>query len=119
MFGVPVVSNSCAFFTAHEAAGAVERPAFPAPSEFRGHDDWQSSGTSCRENVICRPGENQDPLPQGEVVARMSTACSSSRDSAVWVLAFARTTAESWALPLPRTSATHAAFETTRLRPSC
>ena len=32
--GSPVVTNSCAFLVAHEAAGAAKHPAFPAPSVF-------------------------------------------------------------------------------------
>jgi hypothetical protein len=33
--GVTVVTNACAFYTTHAAAGRTGRPAFPAPSVFR------------------------------------------------------------------------------------
>jgi hypothetical protein len=36
VFGLPVVTNSCAFYFAREAAGEPDHPAFPAPSHFRG-----------------------------------------------------------------------------------
>ena len=36
-FGVPVVTCLRAFLVARKAAGATDAPAFPAPSEFRGH----------------------------------------------------------------------------------
>src|SRR5258705_5626918 len=39
--GVTVVTNACAFYTTHAAAGRTGRPAFPAPSDFRG---WDVSG---------------------------------------------------------------------------
>jgi len=34
MFRRTCGDDSCAFYVAHEAAGAAERPAFPAPSRF-------------------------------------------------------------------------------------
>src|SRR3954470_3851349 len=49
-----------------------------------------------RPNYRCRPGESQDPLPQGDVGRRLVVwYCYRTRlmDLAVWVLAFARTTA--------------------------
>src|ERR1700753_32711 len=58
-FGVPVVTNSCVFHFTHEAAGATERLAFPAPSTCEGRaassSFSQNSGTSCRENANSHP----------------------------------------------------------------
>jgi len=35
-FGVPVVTNACAFYHCARGYGCIQRPAFPAPSDFRG-----------------------------------------------------------------------------------
>jgi hypothetical protein len=40
--GVTVVTNACAFYTPHAAAGASSAPAFPAPSDFQ----WAMSCTT-------------------------------------------------------------------------
>jgi hypothetical protein len=39
---VPVVTNSCAFFTCTRGCGCTSRPAFPAPSLLRGRD-WSNN----------------------------------------------------------------------------
>ncbi|MEA2795629.1 MAG: hypothetical protein QOI87_3009, partial [Bradyrhizobium sp.] len=42
--GVTVVTNACAFYTTHAAAGRTGRPAFPAPSVVRkAGRSWQTS----------------------------------------------------------------------------
>jgi hypothetical protein len=43
-FGEPVVTNSCAFYFAHEAAGEPDHPAFPAPSIWDGLGFVHGSG---------------------------------------------------------------------------
>jgi hypothetical protein len=45
--GVTVVTNACAFYTTHAAAGRIERPAFPAPSEFQGQDFHSKPRANC------------------------------------------------------------------------
>src|SRR5580704_4242544 len=37
--GVTVVTNACAFYHCTRGCGRIGRPAFPAPSEFRGRDE--------------------------------------------------------------------------------
>ncbi|MHC2409498.1 hypothetical protein ACVJGC_002089 [Bradyrhizobium diazoefficiens] len=44
----------------------------------------------------CRPGESQDPLPQGGVLRRVAATCACMIVRWLWVLAFARTTASLW-----------------------
>jgi hypothetical protein len=62
--GEPVVTNSCAFYFAHEAAGA-SAPGIPC-ALLEG-DIWQGSGSSCRENVVlCLEGN----LGKGGACAR-------------------------------------------------
>jgi hypothetical protein len=34
--GVTVVTNACAFYHTTRGCGRIERPAFPAPSDFEG-----------------------------------------------------------------------------------
>src|ERR1700754_1237850 len=70
-FGLPVVTNSCVFHFTHEAAGAAERPAFPAPSlEGRAAQKFmQNSGVTRRENAsVCPPSfrtaRSDDPEPR-------------------------------------------------------
>src|SRR5882757_9958310 len=46
--GVTVVTNARAFYTTR-AAGRIGRPAFPAPSDFRGERYMYNSGVSRRE----------------------------------------------------------------------
>ena len=48
-FGVSVVSNSCAFYFAHEAAGAQSIRHSLRPLDFEGR--CKSSGESCRGNA--------------------------------------------------------------------
>ena len=50
-----MVTNSCAFLLAREAAGALRHPAFPAPSFFRGTTSMHHSGTSCRGSADLCP----------------------------------------------------------------
>ena len=52
MSGVLVVTNACAFYTAHAAAGA-RHPAFPTPSVFLGERFFSDSGASRREARTC------------------------------------------------------------------
>jgi hypothetical protein len=55
MFGVPSVSNSCAFYTAHEAAGAVSIRHSLRPLDLRGHRLLHQSGIPCRGKARARP----------------------------------------------------------------
>src|SRR6202041_2983747 len=48
-FGVTVVTNLRVFYFYTQGCGRIERPAFPAPSVFRGTMCWQSSGELRRE----------------------------------------------------------------------
>jgi hypothetical protein len=48
-FGVPVVSNSCAFYTAHEAAGAHNARHSLRPRRFEGHVDAKLGQIVSRE----------------------------------------------------------------------
>jgi hypothetical protein len=51
--GVTVVSNSCAFYFCTRGCGRSGRPAFPAPSHFRGTMSVQNLGhILCRGNAI-------------------------------------------------------------------
>ncbi len=52
--GVPVVTNSCAFYLRTRGCGCGVHPAFPAPSFPRGTPMTQGSGISCRENADAR-----------------------------------------------------------------
>jgi hypothetical protein len=54
----PVVSNSCAFFTAHEAAGAASARSSLRPLLFEGHGSRKASDTSCRGNAELCPGSS-------------------------------------------------------------
>jgi hypothetical protein len=47
----PVVNNSCAFYTAHEAAGATSIRSSLRPCVFRGAMSMQNSGELRRENA--------------------------------------------------------------------
>jgi hypothetical protein len=50
--GVTVVTNACAFYTTHAAAGRIERPAFPAPSDLRGQDFPRQNSRELRGEIV-------------------------------------------------------------------
>ena len=71
----------CPCAPVHGIYGRSQRPAFPAPSTFRGTTRLQNSGKSCRENVFgCLqtesskfsvvPGASRDPYAAADVVQR-------------------------------------------------
>jgi hypothetical protein len=49
--GVTAVTNACAFYTTHAAAGRIERPAFPAPSDLRGQDFSRQNSREIRGEI--------------------------------------------------------------------
>jgi hypothetical protein len=51
-FGVPVVTNSYAFYPCIRGRGCAERPAFPVPSVFGGRMIEQNSGVRRREIAV-------------------------------------------------------------------
>ncbi len=61
--GVTVVTNACAFYQYTRGCGRIGRPAFPAPSVFRGQSFRQGSGKSRRENADLR----HDVIARSEV----------------------------------------------------
>src|SRR5262245_59482800 len=66
-FGEPVVTNSCAFYVAHEAAGASITRHSLRPLIIRGTTMVQNSGDACRENAeVCliKPGDDNAVLYQ-------------------------------------------------------
>jgi hypothetical protein len=52
--GVTVVTCSCAFLFCTRGYGRIQRPAFPAPSDFRWREiHWQNSGTRRENAKVC------------------------------------------------------------------
>ena len=69
MFGEPVVTNSCAFYIASEAAGALIHPAFPAPSV------WEAERFLKHSEAL--PRGNADTCSRLLVIASVSEAIQS------------------------------------------
>jgi hypothetical protein len=72
MFGVPVVTNSCAYLTAHEAAGAQSIRHSLRPLDFEGHELAKLGQIVPRE----RGAIFSSSCPR---LARASTSCLPSR----------------------------------------
>jgi hypothetical protein len=122
----PVVTNSCAFFTAHEAAGATSIRSSLRPLISEGRCRCRARANCAAGTRTCvlfpssRPSEQSErrsgTQPTGlRLLRRSSTMRASSRDSAVWVPAFAGTTPKSNRLARIRHRGGEAAVDRKRL----
>src|ERR1700761_2171200 len=78
-FGFPVVTTSCVFHFTHEAAGATERPAFPAPSTCEGR-----AASSLEDRLRPLPFEGLRP-ELGRIVPRERERVPSPLSPIRWV----------------------------------
>ena len=77
LLGVPVVTTLVCLFFYTRGCGRIERPAFPAPSEFRGREiDGKTSDASRRENAESCFGD------WGNVIARSDLSAVAQRAKA-------------------------------------
>jgi hypothetical protein len=78
--GVTVVTNACAFYHCARGCGRAERPAFPAPSDWRVRTSWQTSGAfsreiaeACLESVIAC--DKREAFAQGSAATKIQLSC--------------------------------------------